>query len=357
MHIQSVKIENLRNISNAEISPIEGLNIIVGNNGAGKTTILESIYLLARAKSFRQKRSGRLIKEGTERLTLYAKLKTSDQRSHHIGLQKSTSQTEIRIDGQNLKKLSQLAHAIPLTIITPNLQRIIEEDPHHRRRLLNWGLFHVEHEYSELAYRYKKTLIQRNKSLKSSPEQLKVWDKQLITVGDQIYGYMSEYGRLWNETLSDLIDSSKLAKPIRLEVTPGWRKEEIFAEALERNLKIDRERGFTSCGPHRADIRLVQDGKHIKGLFSRGESKLTATLMVLSQMKILYQKSGESPVLLADDLRSELDMGRYKELIELIKEMNVQCFMTSLEFDKRDTLLPADAYRVFHVEHGEISVD
>jgi DNA replication and repair protein RecF len=158
LHINRVKIENLRNIINAEISPHKGLNFIIGNNGAGKTTLLESIYLLARAKSFRQKRSGRLINEKADTLTLFAQLQSEDNRVHNIGLKKIAGQTEIKKDGKSLKKLSELAQTIPLTIITPNLQRIIEDEPQQRRRLLNWGLFHLEQSYSDLAYRYKKIL-------------------------------------------------------------------------------------------------------------------------------------------------------------------------------------------------------
>jgi DNA replication and repair protein RecF len=158
LQIKRIKIENLRNITKADISPHKGLNIIIGYNGAGKTTLLEAIYLLARARSFRQKRHGRLIKEGTERLNLFAQLQTKEKQIHKIGLQKSASKTEIRKDGQNLKRLSDLAKTIPLTIITPNIQRIIEEEPQHRRRLLNWGLFHVEHGYGELVNRYNKIL-------------------------------------------------------------------------------------------------------------------------------------------------------------------------------------------------------
>ncbi|MEW8049146.1 MAG: DNA replication/repair protein RecF [Candidatus Thiodiazotropha sp.] len=355
LHIEKIKIENLRNITQAEISPISHINIIVGSNGAGKTTILESIYLLARARSFRQQKTGHLIREGTEQLSLFSTLRTAAHTRHKIGLQKTAKSTVIRKDGRNLKKLSDLAKTMPLTIITPNIQRIIEEDPKHRRRLLNWGMFHVEHEYGELANRYKKTLIQRNNALRGSNDQTKVWDRQLIQLGTEIDRRMSAYTKTWNETLNGMIETTNLIKPISLKIKQGWREEHSFAEALERNEKVDKERGFTGCGPHRSDLRILQEGKPVKNIFSRGEAKIAAAIMLLSQTKMIEERSGESPVLLVDDLHSELDSERYRKLLNLIAELNLQSFVTTLRYDKSESVLAKDAYQLFHVEHGDIS--
>ncbi|MES9828635.1 MAG: DNA replication/repair protein RecF [Candidatus Thiodiazotropha sp.] len=355
MHIETIKIENLRNIANAELSPHKQINIIVGCNGAGKTTLLESIYLLARARSFRQLKTGRLIKEGEEQLNLFTSIKTATNNRHHIGLRKTVSETVIRKDGANLKKRSDIAKSIPLTIITPNIQRIIEDEPKNRRRLLNWGMFHVEHEYAFLANRYKKTLTQRNKALRGSREQIKVWDRQLIQLGNEIDRRMSEYTKIWNTTLNALIEARGLIKPISLTVKKGWKEEFSFAEALDRNCKMDKERGFTSCGPHRSDLKILQDGKPIKNIFSRGEAKIAAAIMLLSQTKILEDRTGESPVLLVDDLHSELDKERYANLLQLIEDMKVQSFVTTLDSARSKNLLTADACQLFHVEHGDIS--
>jgi DNA replication and repair protein RecF len=355
LRIERIKIENLRNIDYADISPHKKINIIIGNNGAGKTTLLESIYLLARAKSFRQKRTGHLIKEGTERLNLFATLKTVTNARHQIGLQKSSNRTEIKKDGAPLNKLSELAKTIPLTIITPNIQHIIEDDPKQRRRLLNWGLFHVEHDYGALAYRYKKTLIQRNNALRGSTDQLKVWDKQLVQIGGELDKRMSNYCEKWNISLNTLIETTQLVEPISLHLKRGWREEETLLEALERTYKLDRERGYTSCGPHRSDIKLVQKGKQIKSIFSRGEAKITAVLMLLSQINILSERSGELPLLLADDLHSELDTNSYFRLLKLIDDLKLQSFITTLDLMKSQCELTADAYQLFHVEHGEVS--
>lgn len=354
MHIKEITIENLRNIKFAKISPNQKINFIVGDNGAGKTSILESIYLLARARSFRQKKSGRLINDDEDQLNLFARIETTNKTKHQIGFQLKTNQTTIRIDGENLKKLSTLAQSLPLTIITPNIQRLIEEDPTQRRRLLNWGMFHVEHEYGELANRYRKALVQRNNALRSSVAQLKVWDDQLIDLGSKIHQKMVDYTIMWNQTFNEMLAELALIEPISLLLRQGWREELSLQEAMERNLRVDQERGFTSSGPHRSDLRIMQHGKPIKNMFSRGEAKIAAVLMLLSQTAITERKTGESPVLLVDDLHSELDSARYRGLISLISKQRLQSFITTLQIDRSEIPIEDDACRVFHVEHGQV---
>jgi DNA replication and repair protein RecF len=357
LHIEKIKIESLRNIKHAEISPHKSVNFIVGGNGAGKTTLLESIYLLARARSFRQQKGSRLIQEGREQLNLFTALKTADGIRHQIGLSKTKKTTQIRKDGENIKKLSELAKAIPLTIITPNIQRIIEEDPKHRRRLINWGMFHVEHEFGDLANRYKKALLQRNNALRGSLEQIKVWDRQLINLGEDIDRRMRAYIEIWNQKVNELIDATDLIKPITLELKQGWNEQYSLGEALDNSSSTDRERGFTSCGPQRSDLRVLMDGKPIKHIFSRGEAKMAAIIMLLSQTKIVSQKTGESPALLVDDLHAEIDSEHYHEIISLIAKQNIQSFITALNSDPNEDIDKSVGFEMFHVEHGEISAE
>ncbi|MES9969123.1 MAG: DNA replication/repair protein RecF [Candidatus Thiodiazotropha sp.] len=355
MHIEKIKIENLRNIECAEFSPHQQLNIILGKNGAGKTTLLEAIYLLARARTFRQQTRGQLLKEGTDQLNLFATLKGVDHSRHQIGLQKTVASTFIRKDGENLKKLSDLAKTIPLTIITPNIQRIIEEDPKHRRRLINWGLFHVEHEYGEIANRYKQALLQRNNALRGSMDQIDVWDRQLIALGEEVDSRMREYTELWNRNIEALVNSTELIHPVSIELKQGWKEEYTLAEALQRNRKIDRERGFTSCGPQRSDLRVLQDGRLIRNRYSRGEAKMTAIIMLLAQTKMIGVKTGESPVLLVDDLHAELDSDHYHQMLSVITQQKLQSFITALSSDPLKNFNGSKDFGLFHVEHGEVT--
>lgn len=354
MQINQLTIENLRNIKFAQLTPNKYTNFIVGDNGAGKTSLLESIYLLARAKSFREQSNRSLIKEEEEQLNLFARVETSEKTRHRIGLKKTTNKTIIRRDGETLKKLSTIAKSLPLTIISPNIQRLVEDEPKYRRRLLNWGMFHVEHQYSDLASRYKKALIQRNSALRQSTSQLKVWDKELEVLGSEISRRMVNYTSLWNQAFKKMQIDLDVTKPIELQMKQGWKEGLSLQEAMERNRSVDIERGFTSTGPHRSDISILREGKLVKNIFSRGESKLTAVLMLLSQITISERMTGESPIVLIDDLHSELDNKRYHKLISLISALKLQTFITTLNFGDADISSVKEGFSVFHVEHGQL---
>ena len=213
----------------------------------------------------------------------------------------------------------------------------------------------MEHEYGDLANRYKKVLVQRNRALRGSIEQIKVWDRQLIDLGEEIDRRMRAYTDVWNQNLQEIVYSTDLIPPISIELKQGWKEQSSLAEALERSSRIDRERGFTSCGPQRSDLRVLQEGRTIRNIFSRGETKITAIILLLAQTKIIGQRRGESPVLLVDDLHSELDSDHYNRLLSLIINQNLQSFITSLNFQPLKDFNQPGACGMFHVEHGEVS--
>jgi DNA replication and repair protein RecF len=215
-------------------------------------------------------------------------------------------------------------------------------------------MFHVEHQYSDLAGRYKKTLIQRNSALRQSTSQLKVWDKELEVLGSEISRRMVNYTSLWNQAFKKMQTDLDVTKPIELQMKQGWKEGLSLQEAMERNRSVDIERGFTSTGPHRSDISILREGKLVKNIFSRGESKLTAVLMLLSQITISERMTGESPIVLIDDLHSELDNKRYHELISLISAQKLQTFITTLNIGDADISSVKEGFSVFHVEHGQL---
>lgn len=355
MQIEFLSIENLRNVINAELEPSSSINLITGKNGAGKTTILESIYLLARARSFRQSQNINLIRKDAELLNIFTKIQNSSGITHKIGLQKKRRTTKVRKDGGKITRLSDLAKSLPITVITSNIQRIIEDEPKHRRRLLNWGMFHVEHDFGNLASRYKKALNQRNNALRKSERQLSVWDRQVATLGSEINQKMANYVNEWNTALSLITSQTGIIKPIRLEVRSGWRDGFSLLEALNANKKIDIERGFTSCGPHRSDVRILEGSELLKNRLSRGQLKLSAILMILGQSVIQSNKTGESPILLGDDLHSELDVDSYQSLLNMISKIGMQSFITTLDEREEKKIIEQCRGKLFHVEHGSVA--
>ncbi|MCG7929706.1 MAG: DNA replication/repair protein RecF [Candidatus Thiodiazotropha lotti] len=354
MHLQRLKIQNLRNISNAEIFPSDNLNIITGANGAGKTTLLESIYLLARTRSFRQSQNRTLIKSGEEALTIFSELQSEAGTKYRIGLSKKKEGTTVHKDRKKITKLSELAKSLPLTIITPNIQRIVEEGPVHRRKLLNWGMFHVEPFYAQLAQRYNQTISQRNRALSGNRDDLKVWTRQLVELGDQLNQLQKNYLEDWNHALTELSATQDSGYRCRLELYSGWRKGTSFEEALDELTRTDRERGFTSAGPHRLDVKIYVDQRGVKNYFSRGQNKLLALNLMLAQTMLLQIKKEEKPILLVDDLQSELDQDRCLQVLQTISDLKIQTFITDLTKSIGDSI-EEDKYKMFHVEHGQFA--
>ncbi|MCG8488557.1 MAG: DNA replication/repair protein RecF [Chromatiales bacterium] len=353
MHLQRLKIQNLRNITDAEIFPSSSLNFITGANGAGKTTILESIYLLARTRSFRQSQNRTLIKSGEEELTIFSELESENGTKSRIGLSKRKETTTVHIDRKKISKLSELARSIPLTIITPNIQRIVEEGPVHRRKLLNWGMFHVEPTYAQLAQRYNQTISQRNRALSGNRDDLSVWTKQLVDLGNRLNQIQKSYLDEWNGSLKQLTENQSNGYDCNLELYSGWRKGITLEEALDELTQTDRERGFTSAGPHRLDVKIQVNGRGVKNYFSRGQSKLLALNLMLSQTKLLQKKQQEKPILLVDDIQSELDTAKYLQVLHTISELKTQTYITDLS-ERICESFEADQFRLFHVEHGQI---
>ncbi|ODB93445.1 hypothetical protein A3194_01770 [Candidatus Thiodiazotropha endoloripes] len=354
MHLQRLKIQNLRNISDAEIFPSENLNIITGANGAGKTTLLESIYLLARTRSFRQSQNRTLIKTGEPSLTIFSELQSQSGTKYRIGLSKSREGTTVHKDRKKITKLSELAKSIPLTIITPNIQRLVEEGPVHRRKLLNWGMFHVEPFYAQLAQRYNQTIAQRNRALSGNRDDLKVWTSQLVDLGNQLNRLQRDYLKEWNKGIAELFASQQSGYHCRLELYNGWRKGVSFEDALDELTQTDRERGFTSAGPHRLDVRIVVDERGVKNYFSRGQNKLLALNLMLAQTKLLQTKQQERPILLVDDIQSELDHSHYLQVLKAMADLNIQTFITDLTKNICETF-EKDEFKMFHVEHGQFA--
>ncbi|MEJ2620669.1 MAG: DNA replication/repair protein RecF [Candidatus Thiodiazotropha sp.] len=354
MQLQRLKIENLRNIKEAEILPSKNINLITGSNGAGKTTLLEAIYLLARTRSFRQSQNKTLIKRGEEQLTLFSEFQSETGSGYKIGLSKKKDSTIVHKNRKKITKLSELAKTIPLTIITPNIQRIVEEGPTHRRKLLNWGMFHVEPLYAQLAQRYNQTITQRNRALIRKGEDLSVWTKQLVDLGNQLNHIQNQYVVEWNAELKDLYRTAGDHLQCKLELFSGWKTGLSFEAALTELLTTDQDRGFTSAGPHRLDVRIVVEGRGVKNFFSRGQNKLLALNLMIAQTQLLKNKKKEKPILLVDDIKSELDNESYLRVIETVSDLNIQTFITDLN-QSLSPHLEKDGFKMFHVEHGHIS--
>ena len=321
--IKTLKISNLRNIKAADFELHPRLNYLVGDNGAGKTGVLESIVVLAKGRSFRAGQIGALIGPENDWFRVVATTEHGSGKQQTLGIERSRIEWKARRNGENVRQLSDLAIHLPLILIEPNSHLLISGSPQVRRRFLDWGVFHVEHDYLLQWRRYTRALKQRNAALRKQ-------DTAVVTSLDPI---MSELGeKIDNDRLRQLNAlSEKLAvtlnalspalNGIKLRYDKGWKGEGLLC-ALQDAQQQDLERGATGPGPHRADIPVYLDGKLAKERLSRGEQKILSAALLLSQA-MLMSDNGEKPLLLMDDLASEFDAKHLAAVMALVSVRNI----------------------------------
>lgn len=351
MPLETLKVLHLRNIRLAQLRLSPGLNLVVGPNASGKTSLLEAIALLTQGRSFRTARIDQLVEHGQPELTVFASF-TDGQRHHSLGISRKGKKTQVKLDGANLGRSTDLIDLLPLHVITPESHEILDQGPKMRRQYLDWGVFHVKPNYLAVWQRYHRVLRQRNQVLRQGGKNqaLQAWDGPLLREAAQLHrmreAYLTELGPTLARISQQLLDCQ-----VEFQYRPGWSGSAgSLAEQLTHDLDKDRERGFTQCGPHRADISLRAEGRSIKQVFSRGQQKLVISAMYLAQVA----QSPKPGILLIDDLPAELDSDRRQRLLSTAAETRAQLFVTATE----TSLIPSDAWdhkKVFHVEHGEIS--
>lgn len=342
--INRLQIKNLRNIEYADLYFSPQLNLIQGDNGSGKSTLIEAIYLTGRGRSYRTARFGSVIRHGEKSATLFADSTTNQ--NHRIGIEKTAQTTRVRIDGRDIHKLSEIARITPLQIITPMSHEILERGPEYRRRFVEWGVFHVEHHYFSLYRHYLKNLRQRNMALRQQTTSLSAWDSALATLGEDLNSMREHYFHLLVDEFQRQATQLELNVDISFSWRRGWSENTSFAEALTQNLESDLQRGYTQSGPHRADFKLTMNGRSAFNSASRGQQKMLIISLHLAQAIILRAKTGIIPIILIDDLVSELDQTNRNRLVKYLSNLDLQIFITSTDAVEIPEKVPVTGYCV-----------
>jgi len=359
LHINQLRIENFRNLELVELQPAQGLNYFFGENGAGKTSILEALYLISRGKSFRSVASEELIREGSDRFQVFLQSREGSE-IHRLGLERSRKHWRARRDGQEVALLSEISRTLPIALMEPNSHALVSGSPEVRRRFLDWGVFHVEPLFLETWRQYARGLKQRNAALRGGQvSTVDSLDEVLAPLGERLTGYRRSYfEKLAGELLRQL-DTHHDPGPgsgrqpagmrgISMRFYPGW-KEPTLAECLSVGKSRDMEQGLSRHGPHRADLLLERDGRALKSLLSRGEQKNLAASLLLSQAELL-RAGGVHPVILLDDLASEFDEHHFNDVLRKALACADQVWVTGVQPSP-----PESAAGVFHVERGRVS--
>ena len=354
MLIQRLRVASLRRLADVDLHPAPGINLIHGENGSGKTSLLEAMHLMAHGRSFRGRVRDGLIRSGDPALEVFVEWHTNGGPVRRAGLRHAGGSWEARLDGQPVAQLGELCQALAVVTFEPGSHALVDGGAEVRRRYVDWGLFHVEPGFLGTWRRYARALKQRNSLLRSgrTHSELEAWEHELSHAGEALHRdretYVAQLAPVFQATLARLLPAAGEAV---LSLQPGWRRQELsLADALILARDRDLAQGHTSVGPHRASLRLELSGLPADSL-SRGQAKLAALGLLLAQATHLAALAGAWPVLQLDDLGSELDRRHQRLLVEWLASTGAQVFITGTEIPVAlaDLGLPAT---VFHVEHG-----
>ena len=356
MQVTRLQVGNLRRLEAVRMEPGPGLNLITGANGAGKTSLLEALHLMAYGRSFRGRVRDGLVRTGCEAVEVFVEwTETGAAVARRAGLRHSGQQWQGRLDGAAVNHLGELCAALAVVTFEPGSHALVVGSGEPRRRFLDWGLFHVEQDFLPLWRRYARALKQRNALLKSraGDAQLDAWEHEMATAGETLTSLRQAYlERLQPHLRATIAELAPALGEATLDFHPGWRREELsLADALLLARGRDLATGFSSVGPHRADWRIEYDSLPAREALSRGQAKLTALAVLLAQAGQYVQARGEWPVIALDDLASELDLPHQLRVLQRLLHSHAQVFMTGTEPPPALASLGAEIAR-FHVEQG-----
>ncbi|MEM7208592.1 MAG: DNA replication/repair protein RecF [Pseudomonadota bacterium] len=357
MLFSRVSIRNVRVINNATLNPTPGINNVIGPNGSGKTSFLEALHILSAGHSFRESKIERIIADDASDLRVVADFTDSlNQPDRIAGVSRGrTGTVDARLDRQEIKRLSQLSKALPLVALHPESHQIISGGPTNRRKLVDWGVFHVEHTFHDIWRHYKRLLDQRNAALKAGARQseIAIWDTGLADSGEKISLMRQEYLTRLKPILNTLAEQFEWTGNVALEYQRGWTADSTLAQALAGSLPRDAQYKTTQNGPHRAEIVIRDSGHDVRYTYSRGQIKLLTYLIRVAQAELLKESNGQLSVILCDDLAAELDLENQHRLLQVLTDVGYQVFVTSLAPIKNESATKDSA--VFHVKHGSIA--
>lgn len=355
MTIRSLTYQGIRNLAGAQLTPGKGVNVFYGDNGAGKTSILEAVHLLAMARSFRLSRTRTVVSHEVDELLVTGEIDGAGR----LGVRRTQKgQYQIRLNGEALSSLADLVHLVPVQLIHSDSFALLEGSPSDRRQFLDWGVFHQTAAFHDDWQRLQKSLKNRNSLLRSGRmdrSELTVWEREYIATAERIDVYRKEYLEgfvpRFHEVLSQLIELPDL----RIHYYRGWDRQRSLSDVLDSQRDRDIKLGYTQSGPQRADMRIKVNKVNAADELSRGQQKLVVCALKIAQSLYLQQQQDQSTVFLIDDLPAELDHQHIQRLGALMEGLQSQVFMTCVDpAPLKKFWKHPDQVRLFHVEHGEV---
>lgn len=359
MFITHLRLHNIRNLRTAELAPARGLNVIVGDNGSGKTSLMEAIFLLGRGRSFRTSHLNEVLTFGEVQLWAFARSEDEKNEFHNVGIEYQRREgISARIDNQRVARLSELAQVVPVLFIGSERSMLLSVPPQERREFLDWGLFHVEPGFLETWRRYNRALSQRNAALRTnrSDQEIKLWDRELSDTATILAALRNQHAYELSTNLKTILPelASFSIEGIEVSLDRGWSTSaDVLEDVLQRDLERDRQLGYTRSGPHRSDWELRITEKPARQFCSAGQQKVLVYGLLLAQVKAVAARR-RTPVLCLDDLPAELDSKHRKLLLQRLHNYGAQIFASATDESLLETSSSELLSSVFHVEHGTV---
>ncbi len=361
MPIRRLRLQNFRNVEFADLELVPGFNGLIGANGAGKTSVLEAVYLMGRGRSFRSTFLDTLIQNDAKGLSVSIDLETPAGVDSVLIAKARKQALSLRINGQRAVRLSEAASKLPLQLFTPGVSDLVLAGPAERRQYLDWGLFHVEHRYHPVARDYSRALKQRNTWLRDSAglgsKVLDPWRDVLSELAVQLDTFRQEYCTELFESIVCTAQSLDVGLEIDFSYEKGWRAEvgRSFSDQLLEGTAGDLSSGTTRIGPHRADIHVKTRQRAASDFLSRGQAKLVAIAMKVAQIEVLKRRTGRQSTVLFDELIAELDYQRTTNVLEMLERLGCQVIFSSVELPDAIKSSIGNRAHLFHVKQGAIT--
>lgn len=364
MALSRLEITGVRNLQAVVSRDLARANLYFGANGSGKTSVLESIYLLGMGRSFRSSQIKSVIAHSSDRCTVFGTLATtSGGPGLALGVSRDRKGTlDAKIGGERLGASSELAAALPLQLIHAESFSLLAGGPTHRRQFMDWGVFHVEHGFYSNWQRFQRAIKQRNSLLrrgKINASEISSWNREFSEAGELINtaraDYLAQLVPVFDQMIARL---SPALVGTELRYRRGWEKSATLNEALVATVDADLQQGFTHVGPQRADIRIMSGGHTAAEVLSRGQQKLVVCALKLAQGQLMTERKQQDCVYLVDDLPAELDAEHCAQVASALNEMQAQVFVTCVDRKEITTAWPGSVAAdsaMFHVEHGQVT--
>ncbi len=353
MVLLGLEVRFLRVLREVEWAPGEGLNLIVGGNGAGKTSLLEAVFLTARGRSFRSGRWVDLITEGMDAGRVEGRYRSDGGAFTRVEVRQLGAVRRMEMDGKAVQTREAVVRKIPLRLLHSHSGELILGGPALRRSFVDWNLFHVEPSYPDLWRRYRRCHAQKSAILKEGRGDLGIWNRELALHGDAMVEARAAYVQAMNEELTHVVEGFGPLSSLRVGYeTKGYSGD--LGSALDAIKEQEWRSGQCLVGPHRDDLTIEMDGHLCKGVASAGQARLAVAALQIAAERIFRARMARSSIWLLDDLGAEWDEQAQADCLRGILKVAKQCLVTSIGRPK-DSLLRPYPHTLFHVEHGVLS--